>query len=62
MTQSDSQGVRVERANGSWDTFPTGIKVYVKDNHLFVQGYEADVAVYRDGMWKSAELVGSKQR
>lgn len=61
MTQSDSPGVKVCRPNGTWDAYPTGLKVYVKDNHLFVQSYDADIAVYSEGQWRSAELVGNRQ-
>jgi hypothetical protein len=45
----------VQMASNKIDRHPTGVKIFVKDGHLVVQSYDADIAIYAPGVWKRAK-------
>ncbi|QLQ37976.1 hypothetical protein [Micromonospora robiginosa] len=48
-------GVVVQRNASQFDRHPTALKIYVHDGHLFVQSFDADIAIYAPGQWLSAK-------
>jgi hypothetical protein len=60
VTQTATDGVIVQLSTNQIDRHPSALKIYVLDGHLYVQSYDAEIAIYSPGSWVRAKHANTE--